>query len=539
MQATLIQDAYGFIRPETEPVGSSRQFFFPFSCLPASLDSRPRVGDEVKFRILSDGKGRDSRLSAGMVRPLPPGSIVCAWLLPEWWRATVKAHAPRRQQQGQHASRSGVTQDARSSVVLERLLREEDEPDGAPPPATRASVGEVVYTSNRTGPAHTGEEPNVVTGQPSGAAMAVIEKLWCGEGLPSQPLSFGPEQLCDRRRTLGDGDVVAVQLSVSEVSGHIQIARVRVLQEAEISKERGVVVVLKDNFGFLRCETREGQLFFHYAELEGVDRGRPPIRTGDEFEYELGVDERTGKACAQRLKAIARGTARFDDKLVEGRRGVVVRLNVEKGSGEILADELYEQAVCRVPFTRHAVLVPIRGYLPPPGGAVTFTLGRQRAKGLLVALDVRSVVQRGFVDRLLPSGKGLLRTTEPLLAPIAHEESLEQGDPVTKPEDWRASREAAVSLVEEAARSEACESSNLEAMAADEASSATLEATPLEAVAQELTAQAHASPSSSTGVALHTVIFFSNEVERETQLATGDEVDFGEWCDFARALIHS
>lgn len=56
-------------------------------------------GPQVEFRICSDGKGRDSRLTAGMVQPLCKGSIVTHWLLSDWWKASICTPLVRRQHQ--------------------------------------------------------------------------------------------------------------------------------------------------------------------------------------------------------------------------------------------------------------------------------------------------------------------------------------------------------------------------------------------------------------------------------------------------------
>lgn len=75
------------------------------------------------------------------------------------------------------------------------------------------------------------------------------------------------------------------------------------------------------------ASSRVTQVFFHYAEVEGSERGRhPSIRPGDEFEFELGCDERSGKQCAIHLRSLPRGTVRFEERLLEGQRGTVVSL---------------------------------------------------------------------------------------------------------------------------------------------------------------------------------------------------------------------
>ena len=83
----------------------------------------------------------------------------------------------------------------------------------------------------------------------------------------------------------------------------------RLVAAAVEERERGVVHACKDHFGFLKCEAREGQVFFHFAAVQsapgggggGGARSAPPV-AGDEFDFVLGVDERTGKPCATKLR---------------------------------------------------------------------------------------------------------------------------------------------------------------------------------------------------------------------------------------------
>ena len=49
-------------------------------------------------------------------------------------------------------------------------------------------------------------------------------------------------------------------------------------------REQGVIVALKDGFGFIRCVDRDNRLFFHFNEVLDLDR---EISVGDEVEYTL------------------------------------------------------------------------------------------------------------------------------------------------------------------------------------------------------------------------------------------------------------
>lgn len=47
-------------------------------------------------------------------------------------------------------------------------------------------------------------------------------------------------------------------------------------------REQGIIVALKDGFGFIRCVDRDTRLFFHFNEVLDVDR---EISVGDEVEF--------------------------------------------------------------------------------------------------------------------------------------------------------------------------------------------------------------------------------------------------------------
>lgn len=47
-------------------------------------------------------------------------------------------------------------------------------------------------------------------------------------------------------------------------------------------REQGIIVTLKDGFGFIRCVDRDTRLFFHFNEVLNVDI---EISVGDEVEF--------------------------------------------------------------------------------------------------------------------------------------------------------------------------------------------------------------------------------------------------------------
>ena len=190
-----------------------------------------------------------------------------------------------------------------------------------------------------------------------------------GGGVPAgvEPtLSFSTDSLTDPRVTIGPADYVAVQLGVHASTGRVRACRVRLVAAAVEERERGVVVVAKDHFGFLRREAKDGQLFFLFGAISpaagggggsggGGGGGGGAVRTGDEFDFVVGVDERSGKQCATKLRPLARGTVAFETTLATALGGVVGAIHVAHGGGEVVGDAAWEGAAVRVPFSKHAV----------------------------------------------------------------------------------------------------------------------------------------------------------------------------------------
>ncbi len=73
-----------------------------------------------------------------------------------------------------------------------------------------------------------------------------------------------------------------------------------------------------------RCEAREGQLFFSLSAItapaagagggarRGGAGGGVAVSCGDEFDFVIGVDGRTGKPNAQKLRPLPKGSVKFE-----------------------------------------------------------------------------------------------------------------------------------------------------------------------------------------------------------------------------------
>jgi cold shock CspA family protein len=111
-----------------------------------------------------------------------------------------------------------------------------------------------------------------------------------------------------------------------------------------LPREQGMVISLKDKFGFIRSETVPGQLFFHFSEAprdekggkaeaagdsggkaDGAGRGKAPLRVGDEVSFIRVTDAQSQKMAGTKLAALPPGTVRFETIEEAVMRGVVTR----------------------------------------------------------------------------------------------------------------------------------------------------------------------------------------------------------------------
>ncbi|CAM9809692.1 unnamed protein product, partial [Sphacelaria rigidula] len=68
-------------------------------------------------------------------------------------------------------------------------------------------------------------------------------------------------------------------------------------------REQGRVCSIKDNnFGFVRCVDRPGDLFFHLTEAP------QDVNVGDEVDFVVGTGGRSGKDCALSLNVLPPGS---------------------------------------------------------------------------------------------------------------------------------------------------------------------------------------------------------------------------------------
>ena len=138
-------------------------------------------------------------------------------------------------------------------------------------------------------------------------------------------LEFAERDLLDWPCLPAVGDVVAFDVFTEKRSNRQGATAVRLVALNPASRQRGIVSVLKEGYGFIRPEDApvgHRELFFHFSAL--LDTNHQPA-LGDEIEFDTQRDEQQGRLSAQRIVVLPKGSIRRDsvapDKLV----GVVDR----------------------------------------------------------------------------------------------------------------------------------------------------------------------------------------------------------------------
>ncbi|KAL4172750.1 hypothetical protein KRP22_007913 [Phytophthora ramorum] len=95
----------------------------------------------------------------------------------------------------------------------------------------------------------------------------------------------------------------------------------------ELPASQGFVVSIKENFGFVSCMERDGDLFFHISEAP-VD-----VQLQDEVEFRVKYNQRSDKEMACQLVALPKGTIQVEDVSDEFHDGVVTKSLPRGGHG--------------------------------------------------------------------------------------------------------------------------------------------------------------------------------------------------------------
>lgn len=90
-------------------------------------------------------------------------------------------------------------------------------------------------------------------------------------------------------------------------------------KEIDLPKDQGFVRSLKENFGFIECLNRDEDLFFHCSQAPDS------ISIGDEVEFSISENRRSGQDNAVQLIRLDKGTIQIEDIDPNVSKGTVIR----------------------------------------------------------------------------------------------------------------------------------------------------------------------------------------------------------------------
>nr|CAI5834802.1 unnamed protein product [Callosobruchus analis] len=134
--------------------------------------------------------------------------------------------------------------------------------------------------------------------------------------------------------TLRHGDWVRFQVATDRRDGLDRATHIMLIDESfKVSgekREEGVVAMIREGYGFLKCVEREGRLFFHFNEILDVEKAAE-VQVGDEFEFTVIQDQSSSTMFSQnrpsaiRMKLLPPGTVQFEIRIENDLTGVVTK----------------------------------------------------------------------------------------------------------------------------------------------------------------------------------------------------------------------
>merc|ERR1719347_1158563 len=125
--------------------------------------------------------------------------------------------------------------------------------------------------------------------------------------------------------TLRHGDWVKFVVATDRRDKLKRATKIELLDESfKVSDERreqGIVLSLKEGFGFLKCVDRMEKMFFHFSECLDVSR---KMSINDEMEFTVAPDPASpGRQLATRIKHLMSGTVKFDIVIAQNILGII------------------------------------------------------------------------------------------------------------------------------------------------------------------------------------------------------------------------
>jgi cold shock CspA family protein len=316
-----LKENFGFIFCADRP----EEVFFHFSEVIHGCELK--LGDEVEFSLLLNHRSQEN-LRARQVRKLDPGTVV--WEVevnPGFRYQGLVKKLPQRNQQ-EKAKREGVI-----DIISETEYPEKRNDD--------------LKLNDETTVFFTFEELTAIDRSNSFSGRLVSER----------DFQRGNSNLSSSSRNangsrLARHDIVEFSIFKNRRTNFLYAKCIKLIQsdqekkaqsrEAELlaaaTLEQGIITALKHNFGFLRSNKRQDEIYFHFdnIELDEKNDAENKLEIGMEVEFlvvkEEASMERKEKISARKVRFLPKGTVQFEITVAVGVTGVVVRCPFPRAS---------------------------------------------------------------------------------------------------------------------------------------------------------------------------------------------------------------
>ncbi|XP_033741037.1 cold shock domain-containing protein E1-like isoform X1 [Pecten maximus] len=225
------------------------------------------------------------------------------------------------------------------------------------------------------------------------------------KGLTEMP--FGDkDQIGDY--TLCQGDLVEFKVATDrrdklQRATSICLLEKETFEQNKEKRETGVIVSLKDGYGFIHCAERDSRMFFHFSEMLSGDK---EVKPQEEVEFTVTQDLSTpDRLMAIRIKYLPKGSVNFTHVRPEKYIGTIERepalntsptKNKDSDCGNIIFD--FEGTIQQVPYQLKDLVDP----RSPPryGDKVEFNLAEIKRNNSRGAVNVR-VLFRNVASKCL------------------------------------------------------------------------------------------------------------------------------------------
>lgn len=329
-----LKDCFGFI----DRADVAAEVFFHFT----EFHGRdpPQVGDEVRFELTE----RQGKPIAAAVQVLPRGTVQFETVEDK----VIEGVVSRAVRKGKRNDRSVPT----GSITYKKMTEPAAEAETDLKPETVAESAAEPAAETVVEPIAT--EPIAAEGATEGAVAAPAKPATPKsdrkkkEKKPkADPVVPFVEKECMMKvgeALLGVGDKVEFKIAIDNRTKRARAVDVKLVEryvkpKPEVPVEQGVVSLLKDGYGFIKCADRDARMFMHYSELEGINER--DIRVGDSMQFYVvpvstsanpNTPSKNEKLHAVHVELLPFGTVKFEIEHKKDFLGEVTKA-VPRGGG--------------------------------------------------------------------------------------------------------------------------------------------------------------------------------------------------------------